>query len=123
MTSLTEDIASLPSDTPAQPDIPPHHRPTQVLEAAHLVSEITNAAQAHFEVVVLPAVAPSVADHGAAAAALLALLKAAEESVTAVLRRAVDVFVAQVGLVGCVWARWRQTAARGQAGGCVGRGK
>jgi hypothetical protein len=60
------------------------------------VSEITNAAQAHFEVVVLPAVAPSVADHGAAAAALLALLRGAEEGVTAVLRRAVDVFIAQV---------------------------
>ena len=67
-----------------------------MLEAAHQVSEITNAAQAHFEVAVLPAVAPSVADHGAAAGALLALLRAAEESVTAVLRRAVDVFVAQV---------------------------
>jgi hypothetical protein len=61
------------------------------------VSEITAAAQAHFEVVVLPAVAPSVADHGAAAAALLALLRGAEEGVTAVLRRAVDVFIAQVG--------------------------
>lgn len=62
------------------------------------MSEITNAAQAHFEIVVLPAVAPSVGDHGAAAGALLALLRAAEGSVTAVLRRAVDVFVTQVGV-------------------------
>jgi hypothetical protein len=68
-----------------------------VLEAAHLVSQITSDAQAHFESAVLPAVAPSVADHGAAAGALLALLRAAEDGVTAVLRRAVDVFITQVG--------------------------
>ncbi|KAI8464865.1 MAG: exocyst complex component Sec10-domain-containing protein [Monoraphidium minutum] len=68
----------------------------RVLVAAHQVAEITTAAQAHFEIIVLPAVSPSVADHGAASAALLALLRAAEESVTAVLRRAVDVFVSQL---------------------------
>ncbi|KIY95316.1 Exocyst complex component 5 [Monoraphidium neglectum] len=68
----------------------------RVLEAAHLVSQITSDAQAHFESAVLPAVAPSVADHGAAAGALLALLRAAEDGVTAVLRRAVDVFITQL---------------------------
>ncbi|GBF89405.1 exocyst complex component [Raphidocelis subcapitata] len=72
-----------------------NERIRRVLDAARLVSEITDRAQSHFELTVLPAVAPSVGDHSAAAAALLALLRAAEEGVTAVLRQAVDVFVAQ----------------------------
>lgn len=68
----------------------------QVLEAAHVACHIIAAVQSHFRKVIVPAVAPSVSDHSAATSALVALIKAVEESVMVTLRKCVDAFMVQV---------------------------
>lgn len=52
--------------------------------------------QAHYGRVVAPALAGSVSELSAASAALLALLRAVEDSITLVLQKSVDAFMAQV---------------------------
>lgn len=53
--------------------------------------------QSHYSSTVAPAVSGSVAELSAASSALLALIRAAEDSITAVLRKSVDTFMTQVG--------------------------
>eukprot|EP00877_Chromochloris_zofingiensis_P003097 jgi/Chrzof1/12789/Cz07g07190.t1 len=68
----------------------------KVLEAAHVACHIIAAVQSHFRKVIVPAVAPSVSDHSAATSALVALIKAVEESVMVTLRKCVDAFMVQI---------------------------
>lgn len=53
-------------------------------------------AQGHYSTVVAPAVSSSVAELSAAGAALMDLIRAAEGSITAVLRKSLDTFMTQV---------------------------
>jgi len=56
------------------------------------------ASQAHFSGVVAPALSGSVSELSAASSALLALIRAAEDSITVVLRKSVDACISQVGV-------------------------
>lgn len=52
--------------------------------------------QVYFSGVVVPAVSGSVAELSAASSALLSFIKAVEDSITVVLRKCVDTFIAEV---------------------------
>jgi len=52
--------------------------------------------QVYFTGVVVPAVSSSVAELSSASSALLSLVRAVEDSITVVLRKCVDAFVAEV---------------------------
>lgn len=66
--------------------------------------------QSHYNRIVVPAISPNMVELSSASSALLALLHAVEDSITTVLRKSVDTFIAHVSARGCT------TAARGMLG-------
>jgi hypothetical protein len=68
------------------------------LSCAAPAAAILHLLQSHYSSTVAPAVSGSVAELSAASSALLALIRAAEDSITAVLRKSVDTFMTQVSL-------------------------
>eukprot|EP00775_Hariotina_reticulata_P013513 gene13513-13638_t len=68
----------------------------KALEAAHVAGKIVSTLQAHFSAVVVPALSGSVGELSAASSALLALIRAAEDSITVVLRKSVDATISQL---------------------------
>ncbi|KAF8067429.1 SEC10a [Scenedesmus sp. PABB004] len=68
----------------------------KALEAAHAAGGVMAALQAHFSDVVSPALAASPAELSAASGAALALMRAAEGSISVVLRKSVDAFMLQL---------------------------
>lgn len=75
--------------------------------------------QVYFSGVVVPAVSGSVAELSSASSALLSLIRAVEDSITVVLRKCVDAFIAEVR---GAHARQHHRGATGQEGGWVGLG-
>eukprot|EP00882_Tetradesmus_deserticola_P020200 GHRQ01021777.1.p1 GENE.GHRQ01021777.1~~GHRQ01021777.1.p1 ORF type:complete len:385 (+),score=188.27 GHRQ01021777.1:1103-2257(+) len=68
----------------------------KALEAAHVATQVMAALQSHYSGTVAPAVSGSVAELSSASSALLALIRASEDSITAVLSKSVDTFMTQM---------------------------
>lgn len=73
-----------------------NERIRKALAAAHVSSSVMTALQVYFSGVVAPAVTSSVAELSLASSALLSLIRAVEDSITVVLRKCLDAFMAEL---------------------------
>lgn len=86
-----------------------NERLRKALDAAHTSAGVVTALQVYFSGGVVPVVSGSVGELSAASSALLALIRAVEDSITVVLRKCVDAFVGEVRA--CSGLLWGEASA------------